>query len=331
MVKPVRGKNMNESTKFAIVGLSKAGKTSIYRRCFEEHSLEDIEQTPPTIMIAQNLINVEHISRKISIWDFGGQETFREAYINNPEYFNETEIVLFVIDVLASETFAEEKEYFRAILKIFEDLKNNQKEYEEPRMYVFLHKCDPDKKDIINEKIARCLIEMTDLFGKNVPYYMTSIYDDSACRSLNNILFFSLPGEVIGQIFSKEFFEDIRKAITKKIKQNPSVEIVEVSKIFGDMMGRKLHDLWINSSIKKSGKSKEKSKGSENLETLYKEDGQKVFKLKCPYSENNKNCSDEDCTIVQGFIAGILTSLNLSQRSLKIQHKKEEDNCYFIF
>ncbi|MHA1378063.1 MAG: ADP-ribosylation factor-like protein [Candidatus Helarchaeota archaeon] len=322
---------MNETTKFAIVGLSKAGKTSIYRRCFEAHDIKDIEQTPPTIMIAQNLVNLGHISKGISIWDFGGQRTFREAYLQNPDYFLKTKILLFVVDVLSSEDYAEEKKYFNSILKIFEDLSKTKKDFEHPQKYVFLHKCDPNKKSQINEKIARCLIEMTTLFGKEVPYYMTSIYDDSACRSLNNILFFSLPEEVIGQIFSKAFFEDLRKAISSKIKNNPSIEISEVSKIFGDMMGRKLHDLWIASSIKKTEKFREKSKGSDNLQIIYEKNGNKKFQLKCPYSDENQKCSDEDCIIVQGFIAGMLTSLNLSQRSLKIERIKEKDNCYFIF
>jgi GTPase SAR1 family protein len=320
---------LDEATKFAIVGLSKAGKTSILKRCFEEHALNEIEKITPTIMIAQDLIRVGHISKRISIWDFGGQKTFRNVYLQNPSYFAKTKILLFVIDVLSSENFGEEREYFGSILKIFEELKKGGT-FEPPQMYVFIHKCDPDKKDKINMKVARCLIEMMDLFGTGAHFYITSIYDASACRSLNNILFFSLPEEIISQVFSKEFFEDLKKAISAKIENNPSIEISEVSKIFGDLMGRKLHDLWINSSIKKTDKGRELDEITKSLEIIF-ENGDERFKLKCPYTRKGKSCPENDCTIVHGFIAGILTSMNLSQRSLKIKHVREKDDCFFIF
>ncbi len=318
---------MNESTKLAIIGLSKAGKTSIYRRCFERHNLKDIEQTPPTIMIAQNLINLGHISKGISIWDFGGQKTFRDAYLLNPDYFSHTKIILFVVDILANGDFSEEKEYFSSIIKIFEDLKI-ERNLEKPKIFVFLHKCDPDKKNKNNEQIAKSIIEMSQIFGSEVPYFMTSIYDDSACRSLNNILFFSLPEEIINQVFMREFFDDIKKVISEKIKETPQLQITEVSKVFGDLLGRKLHDLWINAPLEKI--EEVESKSLKSIITVSEKD-HNYFKMRCPYYNIEKKCSEEDCIIVHGFIAGILTSLNLSKRSLNIKRIEENGDCYFIF
>ncbi|MHA1385608.1 MAG: ADP-ribosylation factor-like protein [Candidatus Helarchaeota archaeon] len=322
---------MNDVNKLAIVGLAKAGKTSILRRCFEEHELNEVEKITPTIMIAQNLVGVGHISKRISIFDFGGQKTFRDTYLQNPDYFSETKILLFVVDVLSSDDFAEERDYFRAILNILKYLNRKNKKFEMPQMYVFIHKCDPDKRDKLAGKITKCIIEMTNIFGKNASFFLTSIYDASACRALNKILFLSLPEETLSEIFTIEFFEDIRRVITEKLKEVPSMEIAVVSKIFGDLMGKKLHDLWLDSSLKRTEKIKLEGKGAENLKIIYTEDGKRKFKLKCPYSTGKQKCSEDYCTIARTFLSGLLSTLNLTERSLKIKAIKEMGNCYFIF
>ncbi|MHA1798700.1 MAG: ADP-ribosylation factor-like protein, partial [Candidatus Helarchaeota archaeon] len=132
---------MSDPIKLAIVGLSRVGKTSIYKKCFEDSSIEDIKKSLPTIMISQNLVNVDNVSKGISIWDFGGQESFRSAYLKNPKYFDETRIIIFVIDVFEIKHLHEAEDYFQSILNIF----GNKKK---PNIFVFLHKCDPDKKEL---------------------------------------------------------------------------------------------------------------------------------------------------------------------------------------
>lgn len=320
---------MEEFTKLAVIGLSKVGKTSIFKRCFENYDLKDLGKITPTIMVSQNTVNLKHVSKGISIWDFGGQDAFRKAYFQTPTYFEKTRIIIFVIDILSPEDLPEVKSYFRPILQIFENFKENENQ-PPPKKFVFLHKCDPNKTETVKENIAKSLLEMTTLFGKDVPIYMTSIYDDSACKSLNNILFFSLPDEVLSQVFSIDFFEEIRTAITRESANKSIAEIKNISKIYGDLGGKKIFDLWMRHSVEKIGEKEKKSRQPTDLEVIYK-DNKKSFKYKCPYSTEKKECSERDCIMLQEFITGVLHSININPMSIKVEMIKEKEDCYFLF
>ncbi|MHA1315739.1 MAG: ADP-ribosylation factor-like protein [Candidatus Helarchaeota archaeon] len=319
---------MSDFVKLIIVGLAKAGKTSIYRRCLEKHDLKDIEKTPPTIMIARNTVNLEHISKHIAIWDFGGQSGFRSNYLQKPDYFDKTRIIIFVVDVLAPKDLEEVKKYFNSILQIIKELKK-EKGMEPPKMYIFLHKCDPETKNQNTPNIAMTLLEMNALFGKEVPMYMTSIHDDTACRSLNNILFFSLPEDAIMHIFSEKFFEELKNVILKEIENKPLDDIEGLSKIFGDLIGQKIHELWMSSSIKKVDRSEKEHKFVEGVEVIQK-DGKKRFKLKCQFALKDRKCTELDCTLFLEFLKGILNSIGLGYRSQAIEKIKDDDECFFI-
>lgn len=235
---------MFKSTKLAIVGLSKAGKASIYKHCFENQHIYELENLPPTIGITRNPVELKYISKGISIWDFGGQETFRKSYLKDPNCFNETEIIIFVVDVTTLEELPEIRKYFSSIIKIF-------KKKELPKFFIFLHKCDPDKINQLDQNIAKIIIELILIFGNETPFCITSIYDDSACKALNQILFLSLPDEVLSKLFTLEMFEKLKKIISKKFENELPQKISEISEIVGSLLRKKLYNLWLDYPIKK--------------------------------------------------------------------------------
>ncbi|NHI93442.1 MAG: hypothetical protein EAX96_13225 [Candidatus Lokiarchaeota archaeon] len=317
----MEGKFLTNTPKIALIGLSRAGKTSIYKRCFEHKSIEELKNILPTIMISQNQVNLEHISKGISIWDFGGQESFRKAYLQNPDYFDYTKVIIFVIDMLVPEDLKPAINYFLEILGVL-DNKNK------PNIYVFIHKCDPDKIYENSEQISKIIFDITNVFGETVEFFLTSVFDNSACKAINRILFLSLPEEVIDQIFTNLFLKDMKQAVFQKLgSENLSLEqiseISEISEVFGDLLTEKLYKLWINSTLTKSD-SKNSPKNSSLIQTLIK-DGKLFYKLKCPI----ENCTEKDCQITKGIIRGILNSLDFKDR--KVELIKENDDCLIIF
>jgi len=306
--------------KIALLGLARAGKTSIYKKCFERQTIEELQQILPTIMVTQNQVNLEHVSKRISIWDFGGQETFRQAYLQKPDYFAYTKIVIFIVDMLEIDELETAKKYFAEILDVL-DKKNR------PKIYVFIHKCDPDKIEQYKERIYKIIAEITGLFGESVEFLLTSIYDDSACKAINRILFLTLPEEVIDQIFSGLFIEDMKKAIFKKLGESITkehiAEISEISEVFGDLLTEKLYDLWVKSTLK-SVDSKIESKITSLIQPIVK-DGMEKYKLKCDIDTE----SEIEGELMKGIVKGILKALDFTERTVELII--EGDECFIIF
>ncbi|MBD3194191.1 MAG: hypothetical protein GF317_03995 [Candidatus Lokiarchaeota archaeon] len=76
------------------------------------------------------------------IWDFGGQERYRDKYLQDPEkYFLQIDLLMYVIDVQDSERFDDTFEYFDKIIEIIDTLE------EHPHILIFIHKFDPDIAD----------------------------------------------------------------------------------------------------------------------------------------------------------------------------------------
>ena len=73
-------------------------------------------------------------------WDLGGQVQYREKlYFNRPElFFTEADIMLYVVDSQDSDRIPEAANYFREVLKIFEEL------HEIPQVLIVLSKSDQD-------------------------------------------------------------------------------------------------------------------------------------------------------------------------------------------
>jgi hypothetical protein len=71
----------------------------------------------------------------------GGQEQFREEYMQKPEVFKGTDILIPVVSLHEPGTFEEARDYFKDLLELYR--KNNEK----PRIFLFLHKYDTERID----------------------------------------------------------------------------------------------------------------------------------------------------------------------------------------
>ncbi|MFX0002281.1 MAG: ADP-ribosylation factor-like protein [Promethearchaeota archaeon] len=160
--------------KILLTGLDKAGKTSFilgirrkYSEIIKSMPTKGVERTEETLFEEQN--------SQISIWDLGGQEKYREKYLEQSEiYLYNIDLMFFFIDIQDVDRIDQALSLFKKILSILIDLD------EFPPIVVCLNKFDPDlkgSKEIFQnlEIIADTIKENSDRFF--IKIFQTSIFD----------------------------------------------------------------------------------------------------------------------------------------------------------
>ncbi|MFX1280988.1 MAG: ADP-ribosylation factor-like protein [Promethearchaeota archaeon] len=166
---------LKKEQKVIVVGLSNAGKTTILKKFGGEIGIKDLARLKPTKGAERQEIVTSDLI--LIIWDFGGQEEYRQMYLQKPhKYFLKIDLVIYVIDVQAPEKYKSSIEYFKNILDILEKLEEN------PHILIFIHKFDPDVKDdpeiLLNIELVKDLVKKTFIGKKKFDYeiYLSSIY-----------------------------------------------------------------------------------------------------------------------------------------------------------
>ena len=165
------------SEKFAKVlflGLQNAGKTSILIALKKKFNFqEEVEKLRPTIKVQRSTF--KYLSMIISQQDFGGQEKYRQEYLNNKEFlFSGTDLIYYLIDVREQENFDISLKYFEDIAKYFKE--SNEKI---PVMVLF-HKYDPEV--IQDLEIGKAVMSLKGKLNKwhdylQIDYFETSIFN----------------------------------------------------------------------------------------------------------------------------------------------------------
>ncbi len=171
----VNKENSENYKKIIIVGLDNSGKSSIVLSIIGKMNLINYLSLNPTF--GPNVTNFESINSKFNIWDLGGQESYREEYLENFEdYITGSSKILFVIDI-------QDVQRYEIALKYLENILNKIKQMSlEVDLSIFLHKCDPDLKEIHPEITEDIIQELIQKVKKLIPaefffdIYKTTIY-----------------------------------------------------------------------------------------------------------------------------------------------------------
>lgn len=159
--------------KIVFTGLDGAGKTSIILTLQREFS--KIAVIEPTRGAQRTTFKL--LGREVTEWDLGGQKSYLISYLKNPgKFFNETEIAIYVIDILDSSRIIESLSYLYDVIEKFEELNI------EPPLNIFFHKCDPKLIHNIESEIEAQIEELKKEISetanyKNIQFFCTSIYD----------------------------------------------------------------------------------------------------------------------------------------------------------
>jgi len=186
---------MDKNVKIIVSGLDYAGKTSILTALEKKYDFQKaVMELKPTIKIEYH--STSFLSNLCYFWDMGGQEKYRNVYQKRQEiYFDDSDLLLYVIDAQDESRYRESLEYLDSILQFF--ISTNQ----DIPVIIALHKYDPDIRD--NEKINNDLSDLRDLILDSYPtfkilFQQTSIYD---IISIVQLISYGL------SIFDEKFFE----------------------------------------------------------------------------------------------------------------------------
>ena len=162
--------------KFVLMGLDNSGKSSIILCLMGVKNLHAFSKLKPTIN-RHIWPKFDMADTEFTIWDFGGQEQYREEYLANfEENFKQTDKFIFVIDVQDIERYDIALDYLNHIIQLFH--KNEFK----VDFSIFLHKYDPDLHDFMpefSEDNINVLISKIDkVIDKNLDYnlFKTTIF-----------------------------------------------------------------------------------------------------------------------------------------------------------
>ena len=196
---------MSSMKKLIFAGLDKAGKTTIYKATMEEMSVQELEQQRPTRGIERH--SHDFLDHDFSVWDLGGQASYRDEYLSKPEVFNQTAALIFVVDIQDIDRLDDAYKYYTDIINILINVEPM------PKLYVFFHKFDPKLTGKLRPhfyKATRMFRQADHLIRQKFKGYATSIYSNSINLAVKRILF--------------ENFEDYQEP-TGSVKVTPKTEV----------------------------------------------------------------------------------------------------------
>lgn len=206
------------------MGLSGCGKTSLYSVAFAGKSPTDTKDLSPTILYETR--RHPFLGLQVGIFDFGGQEQYREEYLEKPDLFRGDDILVPIVDLHDPSSFEQAKEYFEGILKLHRQIN------EKPKVFLFLHKYDTQdyEKELLDTNVKKAKEIFLDMFKDyDFEYYLTSIYNQDKLATIFRDILISSYSELKDHVEkAEEQLEDIdAKIIISDISGNVIVHNVK--------------------------------------------------------------------------------------------------------
>ena len=160
--------------KVLFTGLQNSGKTSILLTLQKKYS--QITSIKPTKGVER--AGLEVLGLDIKVWDLGGQEAYRTKYFEKQEeYFSETDVFFFIIDLLDTRKYYEALTYYLKIVEVFNN-QNANNQTVMPQIVIFIHKFDPDlQTDEITTKNVEKLRVLFTQEDIDATFFNTTIYN----------------------------------------------------------------------------------------------------------------------------------------------------------
>ncbi len=171
----------SQQKKILLLGLDDAGKTSILNILQKKHST--IRNLLPTRGVSRQ--TMDFLGTSMICWDFGGQIAYRKMYLARPDLFLESDLIIFVIDVLNSDRYQEATDYLFEIMHLVNEMGDK------PPLIVSMHKFDPDVAD--DESLLRKRASLIDTIATKA---LDLQYN---CKFVNSTIFLR---ETVEQLFS---------------------------------------------------------------------------------------------------------------------------------
>ncbi|MFW9914032.1 MAG: ADP-ribosylation factor-like protein [Candidatus Thorarchaeota archaeon] len=303
-----------EERKLVLIGLSKAGKTSIVKKFFEGETIEKALDTRPTVLRTISRHFLPFLSGNIITHDFGGQEEFIAQHLFDKSAFRKLLALLFVFDVQDEDRFPQALKYFTLTLERVRE--TNEIGF----ISVFLHKYDPKLRSQLLDRLTEMIGKILDAAsGFPLVFHPTTIFDESLSHAIVRTLFYALPGSVLEQALTREKLLLIHTKL--RGSENPEqLAWEEGLKIAEDVLEK-----WVDWA---SGSIDQATEGESAFHFSFQE-GKIQFRLQCPIPEGLK--SPQCCDLTSRILGGICQAVGIDPPAPNPELKESKNGfCYFV-
>lgn len=215
---------MGAEVKIPILGLQNAGKSSLIRTLIRE--FKSLDNIKPTKGIER--IKFSFIGKDLLLWDFGGQEKYRNDYRKKADlYFSEVQECMYIVDIQDQNTFNDVITYFNEIIA---ELKKHSPN---ATINIVFNKLDPGmESDDQYKKLITTFGEKLIDAAKPMPgrVYTTSIFNPlSVIRCFSKPLF---GNTTLYDNFSLLFMDLVNKGIGIEFIMILTQELLEIGNFF---------------------------------------------------------------------------------------------------
>ena len=293
--------------KIAILGLAKAGKTSIKSKFFNRYSEEQLKSIRPTIGIETSKNLISYLQESIMVMDYGGQNIYRKKYLQDNKNWINISTVIYVIDIQDKNSFLDSFSYLHAIWEKIASVNSTL-----PLLFIYFHKYDEAMRDKLVSNIQEALIIFKDYINTST-FFLTSIDNNSSIRAIIKTLFLSLPALVIKQILQSFLIEMFQDTILSNIKElnlnlQDSEKLFKAGESIGDEISINFQNKWLEYYL---GIYKVPEQQL-NTKKVYLTVNGNVLKLEIDNWENQGIASEITNPLLTGFLTRIFKTLYIS-------------------
>ena len=171
--------NQEELIKIVIMGLENAGKTTIVDVLTQKIRYNQL--TPPDMSPTKNIERSIISERNVVVWDFGGQEVYRNEYLADPEtYLRSISFAYYVVDVQDYYRLFNSIMYFMTVLPII--VRNSP----DAEFNILFNKTDPEF-DSTKKNLKQMFLDKVESFiqghKKSIKIFDTSIFDLNSIKN----------------------------------------------------------------------------------------------------------------------------------------------------
>jgi len=225
--------------KILMIGLDNGGKSSILAVVQDKYSI--IKSMLPTRGVKRE--KLDFFGYPIISWDLGGQTQYIEKlYFNRPElFFTEADILLYVIDTQDPDRFPEAANYFREVLKVLIELKEN------PAVLIVLSKSDQDVRKTLQWQ--QNVTTIRNKFDKIVDEFkeFKADYCDTTVFQKETIM--QMFSEALKKVSdTSEIIENILEDFTHQVEAKAASLLSMDGLIFGSYTGTDTDEMLVNNT-----------------------------------------------------------------------------------
>lgn len=171
--------NKEKPIKIIVMGIENAGKTTILDILTK--AAGDAPEYPPDMYPTKGVERRNLSKNNVVIWDFGGQELYRNEYLANPESnFYGISFFYYVIDVQDYYRLFGSYMYFMAVFQLI------SKYSPDAKIFFLFHKMDP-RFDASKKNLKQNFLEHVEPFlkahNRSVSMYETTIFNLNSLRT----------------------------------------------------------------------------------------------------------------------------------------------------